>query len=87
MGYDTKEEITGHGFRAMARTLIAEELHYQPEVIEHQLAHSVPDALGTAYNRTKYLKERKAMMQAWADYCDKIKSVSAVVQLPVAGGG
>jgi len=75
MGYDTKNEMTGHGFRAMARTLIAEELHYRPEVIEHQLAHSVPDALGTAYNRTKYLKERKAMMQAWADYLDQLKQI------------
>jgi integrase len=85
MGYDTQTEITGHGFRAMARTLIAEELHYPPEVIEHQLAHSVPDALGTAYNRTKYLKERKAMMQEWSDYLDKIKAGAAVLQFPSAG--
>jgi len=84
MGYDTKEEMTGHGFRAMARTLIAEELHYPPEVIEHQLAHRVSDPLGTAYNRTKYLKDRKAMMQTWADYCDKIKTGAAVIQFPAA---
>jgi integrase len=86
MGYDTKTEITGHGFRAMARTLIAEELHYPPEVIEHQLAHRVPDALGTAYNRTKYLKERKAMMQEWSDYLDKLKAgaVAGVVPFPAA---
>ena len=83
MGYDTKEEMTGHGFRAMARTLIAEELHYAPEVIEHQLAHSVPDALGTAYNRTKYLKERKVMMQAYADYLDDLKTGSIVVKFPM----
>ena len=70
MGYDTKTEITGHGFRAMARTILAEELHQKPEVIEHQLAHKVPDALGSAYNRTKFLKERRAMMQLWADYLD-----------------
>lgn len=68
MGYDTKTEITGHGFRAMARTILAEELNYPGEIIEHQLAHKVPDALGTAYNRTKFLKKRKEMMQAWADY-------------------
>jgi len=43
-------------------------------VIEHQLAHSVPDALGTAYNRTKFIKERKVMMQTWADYLEKLKS-------------
>ena len=78
MGYDTKEEMTGHGFRAMARTLIAEELHYPPEVIEHQLAHRVSDPLGTAYNRTKYLKDRKAMMQTWADYLDELKSANVV---------
>ena len=73
MGYDTKTEITGHGFRAMARTILHEELNQKPEVIEHQLAHSVADSLGTAYNRTKFLKERKAMMQLWADYLDKLK--------------
>ena len=81
MGYDTRTEITGHGFRAMARTILHEELHVKPEVIEHQLAHSVPDALGTAYNRTKFLKERKAMMQLWADYLDKLKAGAEVIRL------
>lgn len=81
MGYDTKTEITGHGFRAMARTILHEELHVKPEVIEHQLAHQVPDALGTAYNRTKFLKERKAMMQLWADYLDKLKAGAEVIPL------
>ncbi len=81
MGYDTKTEITGHGFRAMARTILHEELHQKPEVIEHQLAHSVSDALGTAYNRTKFLKERKAMMQQWADYLDKLKAGADVIPL------
>jgi integrase len=81
MGYDTKTEITGHGFRAIARTILAEELHQKPEVIEHQLAHKVPDALGTAYNRTKFLKERKAMMQLWADYLDRLKVGAEVIQL------
>lgn len=74
MGYDTKTEITGHGFRAMARTILHEELHVKPEVIEHQLAHKVPDALGTAYNRTKFLKERQTMMQQWANYLDELKA-------------
>jgi integrase len=73
MGYDTQTEMTGHGFRAMARTLLAEELHYPPEVIEHQLAHSVPDALGTAYNRTKFIAQRRKMMQDWADYLDRLR--------------
>jgi integrase len=81
MGYDTKTEMTGHGFRAMARTLLAEELHFPPEIIEHQLAHSVPDTLGTAYNRTKFLKERKAMMQSWSDYLDKLKAGADVIPL------
>lgn len=81
MGYDTKTEITGHGFRAMARTILHEELHQKPEVIEHQLAHKVPDALGSAYNRTRFLKERKAMMQLWADYLDKLKAGAQVIPL------
>ncbi len=81
MGYDTRTEISGHGFRAMARTILHEELHQKPEVIEHQLAHSVPDALGTAYNRTRFLKERKAMMQLWADYLDKLKAGADVLTL------
>lgn len=55
LGDDTRTEITGHGFRAMARTLLSERLHQKTEVIEHQLAHAVPDALGGAYNRTKLL--------------------------------
>ena len=81
LGYDTRTEITGHGFRAMARTILHEELHQKPEVIEHQLAHTVSDTLGAAYNRTKFLKERKAMMQLWADYLDKIKAGADVIPL------
>jgi integrase len=81
MGYDTKTEITGHGFRAMARTILHEVLGIPPEVIEHQLAHKVPDALGSAYNRTKFLPARKEMMQRWADYLDKLKAGAEVVQL------
>lgn len=82
MGYDTKTEITAHGFRAMARTILHQELGVKPEVIEHQLAHRVSDALGTAYNRTKFLKERRAMMQQWADYLDKLKAGAEVIPLP-----
>jgi len=74
MGYDTKTEITGHGFRAMARTLLHERLNIDPDIIEHQLAHKVAGSLGAAYNRTKFLEQRKAMMQAWADYLDELKS-------------
>jgi integrase len=77
MEYDTRTEITGHGFRAMARTILHEVLGFAPEVIEHQLAHKVPDTLGAAYNRTKFLPDRKAMMQKWADYLDKLKAGAA----------
>ncbi len=73
MGYNTKTQITGHGFRAMARTILHERLDIDPHIIEHQLAHRVPDVLGQAYNRTKFIKQRKAMMQAWADYLAKLK--------------
>ena len=81
MGYDTKTEITGHGMRAMARTILHQELGIAPEVIEHQLAHRVPDALGDAYNRTKFLKERRAMMQKWADYLDMIKTGKGITHV------
>lgn len=79
MGYDTKTQITGHGFRAMARTILHERLNIDPHIIEHQLAHSVPDALGTAYNRTKFIEPRKAMMQQWADYLDELKAGGKVI--------
>ena len=74
MGIDTRTEITGHGFRAAARTIIDEVLGFRPDFIEHQLAHAVRDPLGRAYNRTAHLSERKKMMQTWADYLDKIKA-------------
>jgi len=69
-----KEQMTGHGFRAMARTLLDEELGYRIEWIESQLAHAVKDANGRAYNRTTYLRQRKDMMQHWADYLDGLKA-------------
>ena len=68
-----KNEMSGHGFRAMARTILDEELGFRPEIIEHQLAHTVRDTLGRAYNRTSHLAERKRMMQVWADYLDSLK--------------
>lgn len=70
----TGEEIVGHGFRAMARTMLHEILKFSPDAIEAQLAHAVPDRLGAAYNRTQHIEERKAMMQAWADYLDTLKA-------------
>lgn len=86
LGYDTRTEITGHGFRAMARTILHEELEQKPEVIEHQLAHTVPDNLGRAYNRTKFIKERRAMMQKWADYLDHLKDGAQIIPITVASG-
>jgi hypothetical protein len=65
----------------MARTILHQELGIKPEVIEHQLAHRVPDILGAAYNRTKFLKERQIMMQQWADYLDRLKTSSNIVLL------
>ena len=81
LGFDTKTEITGHGFRAMARTILHEQLRFPAEVIEHQLAHKVPDALGNAYNRTKFIDDRVAMMQQWADYLDKLKAGADVIRI------
>jgi len=66
----SKEEMTGHGFRAMARTILDEVLGERVELIEHQLGHAVKDSLGRAYNRTTHLPQRKEMMQRWADYLD-----------------
>lgn len=68
-----KEEMSGHGFRAMARTILDEVLGFRPDYIEHQLAHAVRDPNGRAYNRTAHLPERRKMMQDWADYLDKLK--------------
>ncbi|HVS31579.1 MAG TPA: integrase arm-type DNA-binding domain-containing protein [Thermoanaerobaculia bacterium] len=80
-----KDEMSGHGWRAVARTLIAENLEQlglvgaiwesmAREIVEHQLAHLVKDATGEAYNRTKFLRERRQMMQAWADYLDTLRA-------------
>jgi integrase len=76
-----KNEMTGHGFRAMARTILDEVLGFRPDFIEHQLAHAVKDPLGRAYNRTTHLSERRKMMQGWADYLDKLKTGAEVIPL------
>lgn len=72
-----KDEMSGHGFRAMARTILDEVLGVRPELIEHQLAHAVRDPNGRAYNRTAHLPERRKMMQQWADYLDRLKAGNA----------
>jgi len=80
LGY-AQGEMTPHGFRAMARTILDEVLHQRPDFIEHQLAHAVRDPNGRAYNRTAHLAERKKMMQLWADYLDGLKAGSKVIPL------
>jgi integrase len=72
MGY-AKDVMTGHGFRAMARTILDEILQIRPDFIEQQLAHALRDPNGRAYNRTAHLAERRKMMQTWADYLDGLK--------------
>ncbi len=72
LGY-SGDEMTGHGFRAMARTILDEVLEYRVEWIEMQLAHEVKDPNGRAYNRTAFLEGRTKMMQGWADYLEKLR--------------
>ncbi len=72
LGY-TKEQMTGHGFRAMARTMLA-ELGWKPDAIERQLAHKASGPLGAAYDRAQFLDERRKMMQAWADYLEALET-------------
>jgi integrase len=78
LGFE-KSEITGHGFRAVARTILDEVLHVRPDYIEHQLGHAVKDPNGRAYNRTTHLAERRKMMQKWADYLDGLKAGAGVI--------
>jgi integrase len=68
-----KDVMCGHGFRAMARTIMDEVLGYRVDWIEHQLAHAVKDVNGRAYNRTAHLEKRKEMMQGWANYLDVLR--------------
>lgn len=73
MGY-TKEQMTAHGFRSMASTLLNEKLEYHPDVIEAQLAHKGADRIRAVYNRAEYMKKRKELMQGWADYLDELRN-------------
>ena len=85
MGY-AKDEMSGHGFRAMARTILDEVLQIRPDFIEHQLAHAVRDPNGRAYNRTAHLNERRKMMQTWADYLDGLKQGAKIVPFKQGNG-
>ncbi len=84
LGYDTQNEITGHGFRAIAQTLGEQELGLDPKHIERQLAHSVANPLGSAYERSQFLKDRKVMMQKWADYLDELKAGAQILPIKQA---
>jgi len=84
LGYDS-DTMTAHGFRAMARTLLDEQLGCRVEHIEHQLGHAVKDANGRAYNRTSFLPERRKMMQRWSDYLDQLASGAKVIRMKSAG--
>lgn len=79
LGY-SKEDMTGHGFRSMASTLLNEQ-GWNPDAIERQLAHSERDGVRAAYNYAEYLPERKKMMQAWADYLDGLKAGTNVISI------
>ncbi|HRH17283.1 MAG TPA: integrase arm-type DNA-binding domain-containing protein [Aquabacterium sp.] len=83
MGFE-KEEASGHGFRATARTLMAERLGIDDNIIEAQLAHAVKDSLGRAYNRTEYVEQRRVMMQSRADYLDKLRHGAEVIPFKAA---
>ena len=76
-----KHEMSGHGFRAVARAILDKVLGVRPDYIEHQLAHAVRDPNGRAYNRTAHLPERRTMLQQWADYFDKLKARAEVIAL------
>ncbi|KHK02354.1 tyrosine-type recombinase/integrase [Desulfovibrio sp. TomC] len=84
MGY-TKDEMTGHGFRSMASTLL-NEMGWNRDAIERQLAHAERNAVRAAYNFAEHLPERRKMMQAWADYLEKLKAGAKVTPLHAAAG-
>lgn len=77
----TGDEMTGHGFRATAWTILDEVLRIRPDIIAHQLAHAVKDPNGRAYNRTAFIDDRRKMMQQWADYLDNLKMTGKVTPI------
>lgn len=84
MGFSTTKEITAHGFRAVARTLARQELGFDEDLLELQLDHTVPDPDGEPYAREAMIKDRKKMMQAWADYLDGLRLEKIVYDDPLA---
>ena len=85
MGYGT-DEMVSHGWRAVFRTLADEVLQERIDIVEAALAHQVKDALGRSYNRTSFLKERRALAQRWADYLDGLKAGAKVIPLRANSG-
>lgn len=75
-----KDGMSGHAFRATARTILDEVLHERVDLIEHHLGHAVKDRHGRSYNRTAFLKERARMMQRWADFLDAVTTMSIVAR-------
>lgn len=82
----SREQMTAHGFRAMASTILNEQ-GWPPDVIEAQLAHAPKSAIRAAYNRAQYMDERRRMMQAWADFLDEIKAGGKVIPIRTAARG
>ncbi len=83
MGFDNTE-MTAHGFRAMARTIMVEKMDVQPEVIEAQLAHGKSGPLGAAYDRAEFVEKRREMMQLWADHLDQLRDGAKVLTFRAA---
>jgi integrase len=83
MGY-SNTEMTAHGFRAMARTIMVEKLDVVPDVIEAQLAHGKSGPLGAAYDRAEFVAKRRALMQAWADYLDELRQGAKILAFKAA---
>ncbi len=79
LGY-TKDEMTGHGFRSMASTLLNEQ-GWNPDAIERQLAHAERNNIRAAYNYAEHLPERRKMMQSWANYLDNLRMQNDVIAL------
>ncbi|MDO9569014.1 MAG: integrase arm-type DNA-binding domain-containing protein [Hydrogenophaga sp.] len=80
LGY-TNDDMTPHGFRAMARTIMVEKLNMHPDVIEAQLAHGKSGPLGAAYDRAEFIEQRRNMMTAWADYLDQLREGAKIIPL------
>jgi integrase len=83
MGY-AKDEMSGHGFRSMASTLLNEQ-GWNRDAIERQLAHAERNSVRAAYNYAEFMPERKKMMQAWADYLEGIKSGAKIIPIRATG--